>query len=254
MEIHKKKDEVNMHKINEMMDRPVVNEEVRNFLRSAQKQLDGKLGTIEKEAHEKRVPIIPHETVAFFVWLFSQINPKEILEIGTAIGFSAGLMAKYTSEESKITTIDRNPVMLEKAKANFKTLGIEERVTLLEGQADEWLEKLKEDQYDFIFMDSAKAKYYDFFPDCMRVLKEGGILAVDDVLQGGTILENVKDIPRRRRKIHKKLNAFLEIVLDHPALDTTLLPLGDGLLLITKKEDYDFSFMKEKESDSNDSM
>ncbi|WP_208559613.1 O-methyltransferase [Marinilactibacillus kalidii] len=237
-----------MHKINEMMDRPVVIEEVRDFLRTAQKQLDGKLGTIEKEANEKRVPIIPHETVAFFVWLFGQIKPKEILEIGTAIGFSAGLMAQHMEKNGKITTIDRNPVMLEKAKVNFKTLGIEDRITLLEGQADEWLAKLEKNRYDFIFMDSAKAKYYDFFPDCMRVLKDGGVLAVDDVLQGGTILEDVKDIPRRRRKIHKKLNAFLEIVLDHPALETTLLPLGDGLLLITKKETADFSFMKEVEA------
>ncbi|WP_080145716.1 O-methyltransferase [Marinilactibacillus piezotolerans] len=233
-----------MHKRNEMMDRPVVSEEVRDFLRTAQKQLKGTLGEIEKEANEKRVPVIPHETVTFFVWLFGQIKPKEVLEIGTAIGFSAGLMAEYMDEEGKITTIDRNPTMIEKAKANFKTLEIEDKVTLLEGQANEWLEKLDDSKYDFIFMDSAKAKYYDFFPECMRVLKQNGVLAVDDVLQGGTILEEDSEIPRRRRKIHKKLNAFLEIVMDHPALDTTLLPLGDGLLLITKKEDFDFSFMK----------
>lgn len=235
-----------MHKLNEMMDRPVIVEEVRDFLRTAQKQLGGKLGAIEREANEKRVPIIPHETVTFFIWLFGQMKPREILEIGTAIGFSAGLMAQYMNEEGHITTIDRNPTMIEKAKENFKTLQIEDRVTLLEGQADEWLEKLEANKYDFIFMDSAKAKYYDFFPNCMRVLKQNGVLAVDDVLQGGTILEEDKDIPRRRRKIHKKLNAFLEIVMDHPALETTLLPLGDGLLLITKKEEFDFSFMKDE--------
>lgn len=235
-----------MHKLNEMMDRPVIAEEVRDFLRTAQKQLEGKLGAIEKEANEKRVPIIPHETVTFFIWMFGQMKPKEILEVGTAIGFSAGLMAQHMNEDGRITTIDRNPTMIEKAKKNFKTLQIEDRVTLLEGQADEWLEKLEADKYDFIFMDSAKAKYYDFFPNCMRVLKRNGVLAVDDVLQGGTILEEDKEIPRRRRKIHKKLNAFLEIVMDHPALDTTLLPLGDGLLLITKKEEFDFSFMKDE--------
>ena len=234
-----------MHKINEMMDRPVVLDEVRTFLRTAQKQLDGKLGKIEKEANDNRVPIIPHETVTFFIWLFGQIKPKEILEVGTAIGFSAGLMTQYMDQEGKITTIERNPTMIEKAKDNFKTLQIEDKVTLLEGQADEWLEKLESHKYDFIFMDSAKAKYYDFFPNCMRILKQNGVLAVDDVLQGGTILEEEKDIPRRRRKIHKKLNAFLKIVMDHPALETTLLPLGDGLLLITKKEEFDFSYMYE---------
>lgn len=235
-----------MHKRNEMMDRPVINPEVREFLRSAQKQLDGKLGEIQKGANEKRVPVIPHETVTFFIWLFGQIQPKEILEVGTAIGFSAGLMAEHMHPEGHVTTIERNPTMIETAVPNFKELEVEEQVTLLEGQANEWLEKLEEDHYDFIFMDSAKAKYYDFFPDCMRILKTNGVLAVDDVLQGGTILQDDEEIPRRRRKIHRKLNAFLDIVLDHPALEVTLLPLGDGLLLITKKEEADFSFMKEE--------
>lgn len=228
------------------MDRPVINNDVREFLRFGQKQLDGKLGEIEREANEQRVPVIPHETVTFFIWLFGQIQPKEILEVGTAIGFSAGLMAHYMDQEGKITTIERNPTMIEKAVSNFKQLGIEKKVALLEGQANEWLEKLEEDTYDFIFMDSAKAKYYDFFPDCMRILKEGGVLAIDDVLQGGTILQAAEDIPRRRRKIHRKLNAFLDIVLKHPSLETTLLPLGDGLLLITKKEKFDFSFMTQE--------
>lgn len=237
-----------MHKQNEMMDRPVVNNDVREFLRSAQKQLDGKLREIQRDANEKRVPVIPHETVSFFIWLFGQTRPKEILEVGTAIGFSAALMTEYMHPEGHVTTIERNPTMIEKAKPNFRELEIEDKVTLLEGQADEWLERLESDRFDFIFMDSAKAKYYDFFPNCMRVLKKGGVLAVDDVLQGGTILQEDEEIPRRRRKIHRKLNAFLDIVLDHSALETTLLPLGDGLLLITKKEEYDFSFMSKEES------
>src|SRR5699024_3495556 len=180
----------------------------------------------------------------YFIWLLDHLKPKEILEVGTAIGFSASIFAEYT--EAKIQTIERNPEMVERAKTNFKDFDLTNRVEILEGQAEEWLEKLPADTYDFIFMDSAKAKYYDFFPDCMRLLQVGGVLAVDDVLQGGTILQPTEEIPRRVRKIHKKLNAFLEVVLDHPALISTILPIGDGLLLITKKEDFDFSFMKEE--------
>lgn len=232
-----------MHKRNEMMDRPVIDSNVRDFLRTAQKQLNGKLGEIQREATEKRMPIIPHETVTFFIWLFNQTQPKDILEIGTAIGFSATLMAQHMHPQGHVTSIERNPEMLEKAQANVEALEIQEKVTLLEGQAGEWLKKLETDSFDFIFMDSAKAKYYDFFPNCMRVLRKNGVLAVDDVLQGGTILKEDEEIPRRRRKIHRKLNAFLDVVLDHPNLEVTLLPLGDGLLLITKKEPYDFSFM-----------
>jgi len=235
-----------LHKRNEMMDRPVINDGVREFLRTEQKQLEGIIGEIERNAHEKRVPVIPHETVTFFIWLLNQIKPKEILEIGTAIGFSAGLFAKHMNSDGHVTTIDRNPDMIEKAKENFTRMGLNDQVTLLEGQADEWLEKLEDNYYDFIFMDSAKAKYYSFFPACMKVLKKGGVLAVDDVLQGGTILQSNEEVPRRRRKIHRKLNEFLDVVMDHPALDSTILPVGDGLLLITKNEEYDFSFMKKE--------
>ncbi|HLR92107.1 MAG TPA: O-methyltransferase [Atopostipes sp.] len=233
-----------MVKKNEMMDRPVINNDVREFLRSDQKQLTGHLKEMQDMAKENRNPVIPHETVTFLIWLFDQIQPKEILEVGTHFGFSASVFAEYT--KANIKTIERNPEMIERAKANFKDFELTERVEVLEGQAEDWLAKLPSESFDFIFMDSAKAKYYDFFPDCMRVLENGGVLAVDDVLQGGTILQPTEEIPRRVRKIHKKLNAFLDVVLDHPALLTTLLPLGDGLLLITKKEDYDFSFMKEE--------
>lgn len=232
-----------MPKRNEMMDRPVIDKEVRDYLRSSQKQLSGTLGEIEKWANDRRVPIIPHETVTFFRWLLPLLKPKEILEIGTAIGFSAGLMVQSAGTDSHVTTIERNPDMIEKARKNFKNMEIEKNITLLEGQASEWLEKIEDESADFIFMDSAKAKYYDFFPHCYRILKTGGVMAIDDVLQGGTILDDDADVPRRRRKIHRKLNDFLDIVLDHPAFDSTIVPLGDGLLLITKNEKEDFSFM-----------
>ncbi|WP_423190080.1 O-methyltransferase [Alkalibacterium sp. f15] len=232
-----------MNKRNEMMDRPVIDKEVRDYLRTSQKQLSGALGEIEAWANERRVPIIPHETVTFFRWLLPILEPKEILEVGTAIGFSAGLMVQSLSSDCHVTTIERNPDMIEKAKINFKKMNIENNVTLLEGQASEWLEKLEDGSVDFIFMDSAKAKYYDFFPHCYRILKQGGVLAIDDVLQGGTILDEDSEVPKRRLKIHRKLNAFLDIVLDHPAFDSSIVPLGDGLLLITKREKVDFSYM-----------
>lgn len=238
-----------MPKKNEMMDQPVIDKEVRDYLRTAQKQLDGTLGEIEQWANERRVPIIPHETVTFFKWLLPILQPREILEIGTAIGFSAGLMVQSSPVDCHVKTIERNPDMIEKARINFKKLNIENNVTLLEGQASDWLEKLEDESVDFIFMDSAKAKYYDFFPHCYRLLKQGGVLAIDDVLQGGTILDDDSDVPRRRRKIHRKLNAFLDIVLDHPAFDSSIIPLGDGLLLITKRENVDFSFMLPDESE-----
>lgn len=229
-------------KQNEMMDRPVINSDVREFLRTGQKPLPGILGEIEQDAHERRVPIIPHETVVFLNLLLGRIKPQQILEIGTAIGFSSSLMAQHVGEGGQVTTIDRYEKMITEAKQNYEKQGITDKVTLLEGDAADVLPTL-EGPYDMIFMDSAKAKYYDFLPECMRLLKVGGMLIVDDVLQGGTILEPKENIPRRVRTIHRKLNLFLDVVLKHPSLESSILPLGDGLLLVVKQEDTDFSYL-----------
>lgn len=164
------------------------------------------------------------------------MKPKNILEIGTAIGFSSSLMAQYVGEEGHVTTIDRFDVMIRKAKATYERLGLEEKVTLLEGQAAEILPTLT-GPYDFIFMDSAKSKYIEFLPECLRLLRVGGVLMVDDVFQAGTILDPIEEIPRSQRTIHRKLNQFLDTVMTHPDLTSTLLPLGDGVIMITKNKE-----------------
>lgn len=221
---------------NEMMHRPVVKEELVAFMRERQKKLSGELGVVEEEAHRDGIPVIPHETVVFLQFFLGQLKPKKILEIGAAIGFSSSLMAQYVGEEGHVTTIDRFDVMIRKAKKTYERLGLTEKVTLLEGQAADILPELK-DQYDFIFMDSAKSKYIEFLPECLRLLKVGGVLMVDDVFQGGTILEPVEDIPRNKRAIHRKLNQFLDTVMSHPDLTSSLLPLGDGVIMITKEKE-----------------
>lgn len=234
-----------MHQQNEMMDRPVVKKELVEYMRKELKPFPGKLGEIEQNAQERRVPIIPHETAIFLQMLVGQLKPRQVLEIGTAIGFSASLLAQLVGEKGQVTTIDRFDVMIREAKETFREVGVEDKVTLLEGDAADILPTL-EGPFDFIFMDSAKAKYYEFFPYCMKLLRREGMLVIDDVFQGGTILDDEKDVPKRVRKIHKRLNQLLDLVLDHPALESSLIPLGDGLLLIVKKEDYDFSYILEE--------
>jgi len=221
---------------NEMMHRPVVKPELVDYMRTAQKSLSGKLDIIEKNANKRGVPIIPHETVVFMRFLLGQVKPQQILEVGTAIGFSASLMAQYVGDKGHVTTIDRFDKMIAEAKETFQFLELEDKITLLEGQAADILPTLK-GSYDFIFMDSAKSKYIEFLPDCLRLLKKKGVLMVDDVFQGGTILQDEKEIPRGKRGIHKKLNQFLDIVNQHPDLTSSLVPLGDGVMLITKEVD-----------------
>ena len=221
---------------NEMMHRPIVKQEIVDYLRTSQKQIPGELGKIQKEANEKGVPIIPHETVVFLQFLMGQLKPKQILEIGTAIGFSSSLMAKYAGQDAHVTTIDRFDVMIRQAKETYQRLGNEEQVTLLEGQAADIFPTLT-GPYDFIFMDSAKSKYIEFLPECLRLLRKGGVLMVDDIFQAGTVLEPIETIPRSQRTIHRKLKLFLDTINTHPDLTTSLLPLGDGVALITKEAD-----------------
>ncbi|MDQ8225476.1 O-methyltransferase [Enterococcus faecium] len=221
---------------NEMMHRPVVKEELLDFMRTQQKKLPGELGKLEEEAHVAEVPVIPHETVVFLKFLLGQLQPERILEIGAAIGFSSSVMATTIGENAHVTTIDRFDVMIEKAKKNYERLGLTDKVTLLEGQAADILPELS-GLYDFIFMDSAKSKYIEFLPECLRLLRKGGVLMVDDIFQGGTILLPDEEIPRGKRAIHRKLNEFLRVVMDHPDLTSTILPLGDGVILMTKESE-----------------
>ena len=196
---------------NEMMHRPVVKPELVEYMRTKQKKLPGELGEVEAEANEAGVPIIPHETVVFLQFLLGQLD-------------------------GHVTTIDRFDVMIKKAKKTYQRLDLEEKVTLLEGQAAEILPML-EGPYDFIFMDSAKSKYIEFLPECLRLLPVGGVLMVDDVFQAGTILDPAEEVPKKNRAIHRKLNQFLDVVMAHPDLTSTLVPLGDGVILITKEKE-----------------
>lgn len=217
-----------------MMHRPIVMQKVVDFMREGQLGFEGGLGEIEAYANELGIPIVPHETAKFLDFFTATMQPSQILEIGTAIGFSASLMAQHLQADGHLTTIDRYEKMYERAKENFKKMGLEDRITLIEGDAADVLPTL-EGSYDLIFMDSAKAKYIEFYPECMRLLRQGGVLIIDDVFQGGTVLDDEAEIPKRVRKIHRKLNELFDTVLNDKTNRSTLVPLGDGLLMVRKE-------------------
>ncbi|GGE25732.1 O-methyltransferase [Streptococcus himalayensis] len=220
---------------NHNMRRPVVKEEIVSFMRTRQKPVSGGLKELESFAQRENIPIIPHETVAYFRFLLESLAPKQILEIGTAIGFSALLMAEH-APHAKITTIDRNEEMIGLAKENFARFDVRKQITLLEGDAVDILGTL-EDSYDFVFMDSAKSKYVVFLPEILKRLKTGGIIVIDDVFQGGDVAKDIADIRRGQRTIYRGLHSLFEETLDVPHLTATLVPLGDGLLLLRKNGD-----------------
>ena len=193
------------------------------------------LNQIEREALKTYVPIIRRETQSFLKTLLTARKPESILEVGTAVGFSALLMAEYSGPDTRITTIEKYAKRIPIAKENFRLAGREKQITLLEGDAAEILKKLN-GTYDFIFMDAAKGQYIHFLPDIMRLLAPGGLLLSDNVLQDGDIIESRFAVERRDRTIHSRMREYLYVLTHHPELQTSVLPLGDGVTLSVRKE------------------
>ena len=217
---------------NHNMRRPVVKEEIVSFMRERQAPVTDALKELEEFARRENIPIIPHETVAFFRLFLQTMQPKSILEIGTAIGFSALLMAEQVPD-AKIMTIDRNEEMIGFAKENFARFDQRKQITLLEGDAVDLLEHI-EQRFDLIFMDSAKSKYIVFLPEVLKRLEVGGVVILDDIFQGGDVARDITDVRRGQRTIYRSLQRLFDATLDHPGLTASLIPLGDGILMIRK--------------------
>lgn len=211
----------------------IADERTVAYINSLDKGNSDFLNAIEKRALSDRVPIIRRETQSLLRVLLKDKKPLNILEVGTAIGFSALLMAENTGSETKITTIEKYEKRIPIAKENFELSGYADRITLLEGDAMEWLLKLT-DSYDFIFMDAAKAQYINYLPEVKRLLKNGGMLVSDNVLQDGDIIESKFAVTRRDRTIHKRMREYLYALNNDEELTSTILPLGDGIALSVK--------------------
>nr|CAA68045.1 methyltransferase [Lactococcus cremoris] len=217
---------------NPMMNRPVVKAELVEWMRSSQTQVTGELAEVLNFAKENNIPVIPHETVLYFQMLLSLLKPKRILEIGTAIGFSALVMAQEVPE-AEIVTIDRNPEMIELAKKNLAKYDHRNQIQLKEGDAADVLQELK-GPFDLVFMDSAKSKYVEFLPKSLELLSENGLILMDDVFQAGEILLPIMEVKRNQRALERGLRKLFDEVFDNPKYMTSVLPLGDGLLMIKK--------------------
>ena len=213
------------------MDRERVLDFIRSF--SVDRGSDS-LKAIEAEAVRDRVPVIRRETRELLKILLQMKKPEKILEVGAAIGFSSVFMGENTSPATKITTIENYPPRIERAKANIAMAGMEERITLLEGDAARWLKEL-DGSYDFIFMDAAKWQYIHFLPDVLRLLPQGGVLVSDNVLQDGDIFESRYGIRRRNHTIHSRMREYLFALTHNDTLDTVILETGDGMTISVKK-------------------
>ncbi len=214
----------------------ITDERIATYIDSLDKELPEFLRQMEKQALSEYVPIIKKPTQSLLRFLIQNNKPEHILEVGTAVGFSSIFMSQFLSEHGHITTIEKMKERIEKAKENRKIAEKETQITILEGDATEILKNLKEkgNHYDMVFMDAAKGQYLNFLPDIFDLLKSGGLLISDNVLQDGDIVESRYAVTRRNRTIHGRMREYLYELTHSDVFDTVVLPIGDGVMLSTK--------------------
>lgn len=191
------------------------------------------LEEMEQYAEENRVPIVQPEVGRLLGVIAKIVRPRNILEIGTAIGYSSILLSQALENTARIVTIERSDQMIQLAKENIQKANLDHVIELIEGDALEILPQLT-GQYEYVFVDAAKGQYTAFFPHCLRLLSPGGVLVSDNVLYRGMIATDELVTPRNKT-IVKRMRKYLELISNHPDLETTVIPIGDGLAISYKK-------------------
>ncbi len=211
----------------------IVNELVEEYIRNTLKESKDFFKDLEEYAKEHGVPIIHKEVAEFLKVILKISKPKRILEVGTAIGYSSMLFADILDKNCEIITIERNEEMIKKAKENIRTAGFEKNITILEGDAEEKLKEI-EDSFDMIFLDAAKGQYKLFYDLIIHKLKPQGVLISDNILYKAMVA-NDQYVIRRKKTIVKRMRDYLDYICSCDYLDTSLIPIGDGVALSYKK-------------------
>ena len=205
-----------------------VEERITAYINSLDRGNSEFLNQLRRQAVSQGIPIIRQEAEHLLKMLVRLKQPQQILEVGTAVGYSALLMSEAMPQGCRITTIEKYKKRIPAAQENFRLAEKEDVITLLEGDAMEILGHLKEN-YDLIFMDAAKGQYIHFLPLVMQILSVGGVLISDNVLQDGEVIESRYCVARRNRTIHTRMRAYLYELTHREDLETSILPIGDGI-------------------------
>lgn len=212
----------------------IVDNRITEYLHSLETSRGELLDTIEKKAIEDGVPIIRSETAALLRSLTAALRPENILEIGTAVGYSALQMCQVMPANCYITTIEKYEKRIPEAKENFRKAGEESRITFLEGDADMWLKELKGKQFDLVFMDAAKGQYLNWLPLLLDLMPVGAVLISDNVLQDGDVVQSRFAVQRRNRTIHSRMREYLYELKHMEEFETAVIPIGDGVTISTR--------------------
>ena len=191
------------------------------------------LQKIKKKALEEHIPIIMDDTLEVIDKILKDIKPQKILEIGTAVGYSAMCFSEYLQAGGKIDTIERDEERIKEAKINIKNVGVEEKINIYEGDAVEILPTLK-DKYDVVFIDAAKGKYPFFLNQALRMIKPGGVILADNILYKGYVMSDYNK--HKQRTAVRNLREYIAKVTENENLETEILEEGDGLAISKVKE------------------
>ncbi|MEG0260880.1 MAG: O-methyltransferase [Lysinibacillus sp.] len=189
---------------------------------------------MEAYAKEHHVPIMQLAAIDVLNQLLRIQNPKKILEIGTAIGYSAMRMAEALPE-SQIVTIERDIERVARAKEFIARSAVSQQITVIEGDALEVNDIAINTSFDAVFIDAAKGQYQRFFEKYAPLVKSGGVLYIDNMYMHGLSDLELKDVPRRKRTMIRNLKNFTDWIMAHPEYTSAFLPVGDGLLLCLKR-------------------
>ncbi|WP_405100978.1 O-methyltransferase [Oceanobacillus sp. FSL H7-0719] len=211
-------------------------EQMKLYLESHLSAKDEWIIQLEETAKQDRVPIMDSIGIDYMLNLIKIHQPKRILEVGTAIGYSALRMLE-ANPAAEIITIEKDEERYQQATENIKKLHKEEQITVLSGDALDILDKLtaEKEVFDFIFIDAAKGKYQAFFESADQLLANGGLLITDNVLFRGYVA-NPELAPKRYKSMVKKIRSYNEFLTTHPAYITSILPIGDGVMISYKKD------------------
>jgi predicted O-methyltransferase YrrM len=206
---------------------------MEQYIRGLIPDREGILKELENYAKANNVPIVQKESGRFLELMVNIKKPHRILELGTAIGYSAILMKLSGGKDCTIVTVERDNAMVETARNNFKKYGMEDDIEIIEGECLEVLETLK-DSYDIIFMDAGKGHYNHFLPHCKRLLDSEGVLIADNVLFRGMVASRELLI-RRKITIVKRMKSYLELISKDDEYVTSVIPMGDGISVTTRR-------------------
>lgn len=213
----------------------IVNERIVSYIHSLEQSRGPLLDELRAYAEANQVPIIRREVESFLEVLLSIQRPKAILELGTAIGYSAIFMGGCVCENSRIVTIENFEKRILCARENIKKADMEQKICLVEGDALEEMKKMQSESFDFIFMDAAKAQYIYFLQEAVRLLKNSAVLVADNVLQEGDLIESRYAVTRRDRTIHARMRDYMYEIKNRKDLVTTVVPIGDGMTVSVKR-------------------